>query len=332
MKKYSLPSCWLDIFDDIFDLVHVKGIVECIVDHTENNKYLIFSGVTTLKRSTSRFRYLIKKEFSTSVFFYHPHGVNIYTEGGLSYNDCATIDRNREYILYGNPNDAQITKGNTYDISGTIPICIGHPKYSDKWLTSFGKKNRSINSNHIVKILLISTGVGTAFTQNEYRVLIELTIKIIHEKFTNYQLIVRKHPRELDSSWDIASKQNKSIIITKESILELAIKADFAITFRSTASIDCFVMGIPVIEFNCFMKKLIDQFGYEQANRFRGLGVVLSADNENELKSALSKIISQNYRTSVEMAHPFLSEIIKRSNNWEKYFKSALNVNDIFLE
>lgn len=95
---------------------------------------------------------------------------------------------------------------------------------------------------------------------------------------------------------------------------------------------DCFLSGTPVIEFiNPEKIPIEDRSDNKKQTHSKEFGIVLSVSTESELKIAIDKVTSQNYRVSLDSTHPLFQESIQRSDNWEFYFKEILNINNIHL-
>jgi len=309
-----------------------------IVRDNIGKENFIFSGHVEL-RSPRNFRAHLERVFKNSIFFYYPNGSGLYTR--KLETDCINNKvrhKCRSYVMLGSPCDFEVLKKSVnYNIEGVVPIYTGHPKYSDKWISSF-KKN-SYNSTMEdrkkgVKILIISRIPGAYLDKEVCESLASTTMKVLHEKFSNYQVIVKKHPREFNSYWDTLAEQYSSIIFSEDSVSKAAAKVDFSIAFFSTASIDCFIMGTPVIEFlNPKKLKIVDFDGKNKMDTLcRALKVVLPANNESELRVAIDKIVSKSYKASLESSHSFFQNVVNQSNQWDLDFNFFLNTNNIYLE
>lgn len=89
---------------------------------------------------------------------------------------------------------------------------------------------------------------------------------------------------------------------------------------------DCFSLGVPVIEYWDPNKHSKDQFPEENSftTIYRKLGVVLPANNEKELEGAISQLLAKNCRMPLDGLHPFLIDLMNRSNQWDKVIKKIL--------
>ena len=77
--------------------------------------------------------------------------------------------------------------------------------------------------------------------------------------------------------WDKVAADNVSILIADEHIMELASRVDLAISFWSSAALDCSLLGLPVIEF-------FDPFNSKKSvsGGCSGLSYKMGFDNESQ--------------------------------------------------
>ena len=136
--------------------------------------------------------------------------------------------------------------------------------------------------------------------------LVETTIDTINTRVPNYNLLIKKHPREVNSSWDDHLDKNTSIQIVDEHIMEIARRVDFVISFWSSGAMDCNTLGVPVIEYfdpNQNPKQQIPE-GEGFTTIYRRLGIVFPANNERELGSMVSSLVSQ-IQPKLKLLHIF---------------------------
>ena len=175
-------------------------------------------------------------------------------------------------------------------------LFIGHPKYSNNWLRNLKKESRLFRETHETRnkttILVLSRGYGSYLDESSHIQMVDKTIEIIEEQFPNYSLLVKKHPREIPSHWDTVSKKNKAIEVVNEHILQLATKADFVISFWGSGSMDCFLLGVPVIEYWDPVKHHKQQVPINDTHTtiYRKLGIVLQANDALELGEQISRL------------------------------------------
>jgi hypothetical protein len=333
-KNKILDYC-LNIICNTLTIIYVRI---AIVRDNADKENLIFSGHIELKKSRN-FRPNLERVFQNSIFFYYPNTSGIYTSKLEA--DCINNKvrhKCRSYAMFGSPCDFEVLKKSVnHDVEGVVPMYTGHPKYSDKWISSF-KKNSYVSSmedrKKKVKILIISRIPGAYLDKEVCESLANTTMKVVHEKFSNYQVIVKKHPREFNSYWSTLAEQYPSIVFSEDSVSQAANKVDFSIAFFSTASMDCFIMGTPVIEFlNPKDLKIVDTYtNHKIGTQARALKVVLPANNESELRIAIDKIVSKSYKASLESSHLLFQNVVKQSNQWDVDFNFYLNANNIYLE
>ena len=112
--------------------------------------------------------------------------------------------------------------------------------------------------------------------------LVQTASEVIHDKIDNYNLLIKKHPREEDTHWDIFANKYPSITIINEHIMDIAPSVDFVISFWSSGAMDCYELGVPVIEFFDPIKHSKQQFldGDQYTTIYRKLGIVMPANNK----------------------------------------------------
>ena len=136
----------------------------------------------------------------------------------------------------GHPSDYfPVDEESEYAAPDLEKVFIGHPKYSRRWLNTRQEEARSFRSSFAKRkkcnILVISRGHGGYIDEDSMRDLIETTVQVIQDQIPNYNLLVKKHPRETNSHWDKIIKDYPSIRIVEDHILDIASKVDFAISF-----------------------------------------------------------------------------------------------------
>ena len=88
-------------------------------------------------------------------------------------------------------------------------------------------------------------------------------------------------------------------------------------------------MGVPVIEFydpNKHPKQQIS-VGDNFTTIYRKLGLVYPANNGIELASIIASLLKEDSDIESVEPHPFYSDLINRSNNWEKKVEKILAAN-----
>ena len=85
---------------------------------------------------------------------------------------------------------------------------------------------------------------------------------------------------------------NSSVKIVNDHILQLAARVDFAISLWGSGAMDCFSLGLPVIEYwnpdKHFKQQVPEGAGYTTI--YRKLGLVLPANTEEDLGRIISGI------------------------------------------
>ena len=162
-------------------------------------------------------------------------------------------------------------------------------------------------------------------------------INIVNELFdcdfkSNLPVHVSFKPRtELDSNTTINLSDDSinnypSFQITNEHMLDVASKVHFTITFWTSGAIDCYLLGVPVIEYydpNKFPRgQVLENKIFTSI--YRKLNIVSPANNEKELIKALKDLIKRNYKLHSNKPHPFYNKLLVRSNKWEKKIENIL--------
>ena len=278
----------------------------------KDEKYLFFSEFPSLRRPRDLW---IKETFKKSLFFYCPHSPHIYAEDlDKKYLEPDSIDTSKKnFLLMGHPGDFFILNDEKELANQNLEkVFIGHPKYSNKWLGILQDKAKKFHSSlpnrKTINILVISRGYGSYLDE------------ISHQSIPNYNLFVKKHPREISSYWDYILKDYSSIQIVNDHILELAAKVDFVISFWGSGAMDCYSLGVPVIEYWDPNKHSKGQVSEKDSFNtiYRKLGIVSAANNQKELEIRISELVSNNFRFTTYGSHPFFKDLIDRSNKWDK--------------
>lgn len=329
LDKISIINKVYSLYDSIFERFFMYHLPSDITDFKEE-KYLFISEFPSLRRPRNNW---IRKNFISSIFFYCPHSPHIYAEDlDHQYHEADDVDFGKDaFLLLGHPGDfARVHDGKEFDAPDLQKVFIGHPKYSASWLQNLidaSKAYRSnIKSRDKINILVVSRGFGTYLDETSYMELIDSTMQVIHKNISNYRLFVKKHPRELSSHWDEVIENYPSVEIVNEHVLQLATKVDFVITFWGSGAMDCFCLGVPVIEYWDPNKHYKDQFPEEDSYTtiYRKIGIVLPANTHKELEQAILELLAKNCNIPMDNLHPFFIDLINRSNQWDKVIEKIL--------
>ena len=119
---------------------------------------------------------------------------------------------------------------------------------------------------------------------------------------------------------------------TDEHILQAAANADLVISFWSSGAMDCFALGVPVIEFfdpdlSPFQQVQLDDSSYTTI--YRLLGCVLEANDQIELTTQILELKQNNFHLSKNQIHARMLDLLDRSNSWEQYFAKILHKHDL---
>ena len=332
LKKPALLSIFFYTIAKACEGVFKTSLPKHILTN-EGEGTLIFSESPSLRRPRDQW---IKKMFKKSIFFYCPHSPHFYTKDlDQKYPESDHINENKKYfLLMGHPSDYfQVDEEHEYAAPDLEKVFIGHPKLSRQWLNNRQEEARTFRSSSAkrkkLNILVISRGFGSYFDEDSQRDLVETTAQVIQDQIPNYNLFVKKHPRETNSHWDKIIQDYPSVRIVEDNIMNIATKVDFAISFWSSGAIDCATLGVPVIEFydpNKHPKQQISA-GDNFTTIYRKLGLVYPANNGIELASIIARLLKKDSDIESVEPHSFYSDLINRSNNWEKIVEKILAAN-----
>lgn len=334
IDKYPILDKIYNFYDKMFNNLFIKSLPSNVLQF-EEEKCLFISEFPSLRRPRDIW---IKRKFKRSIFFYCPHSPHIYAEDlDRKYPEPGFIDYKKKYfLLLGHPGDYFIINNGRELASPKLEkIFIGHPKYSDNWLYNLRETAKNFRSTSPTRnktsILILSRGFGSYLDEESHNILVETTIKVIHKQISQYSLLVKKHPREKLSYWHNIVDKYPSVEIVNDHILQLATRADFVISFWGSGAMDCYLLGVPVIEYwdpNKHHKSQVYE-GSGYTTIYRKLGIVRHANNEEELKKEISSLMSENYKISPDGIHPFFSELTTRSNQWNKAIEKILLSNNL---
>lgn len=329
LKKPRLLSVFFYIIESFCKSIFLIQLPGNILQN-EGEGTLIFSESPSLRRPRDQW---IRKRFNKSIIFYCPHSPHIYTSDlDRKYPKSGYIDGNKNYfLLMGHPSDYfPVDEGSEYAAPDLEKVFIGHPKYSRRWLNTRQEKARSFRSSFAERktsnILVVSRGHGSYIDEDSQKDLVEITAQVIQDQIPNYNLFVKKHPRETNSHWDKIIEDYPSIKIVEDHILDIASQVDFAITFWSSGAIDCATLGVPVIEFynpNKHPKQQIS-VGDNFTTVYRKLGLVLAANDKKELVKAVSGLHIRDLNMQLKKPHSFYNDLIDQSNLWEEKIEEIL--------
>ena len=297
----------------------------------EQERYLFISEFPSLRRPRDVW---IKQKFKQSIFFYCPHSPHIYTNDlDQNYDQSDSLDLSQKsFLLLGHPGDfSAINDGKELAMNDLEKVFIGHPKYSDGWLGDLQKSAKEFRSNYNSRektnVLVLSRGFGSYFDEDSHINLVNTTLDVIDTLLPNYNLLIKKHPREKSSHWDNIIEDYSSVDILNDHILQLATRVDFVISYWSSGAMDCHALGVPVIELYDPNKHSKQQFfdGDHYTTIYRKLGLVYAANDKKELVKVVSGLLGRNFKMQTEKPHSFYKNLIDRSNLWEEKIEEILS-------
>ncbi len=301
----------------------------------KDKKCLFFSEYPTLRRPRDLW---FRQEFKEALFFYCPHSPHIYSEDlDKKHQITESINfENRYFLLLGHPADYHfINDGMELASEDLEKVFIGHPKYSNTWLHEFKEKSQIFRSSFLnrseTNILIYSRGSGSYLDDQSHADLVKTAIAGVDSQIEHYNLLVKKHPREKNSYWDIAASTNPRIKIIDDHVMNIGTSVDFVITFWGSGAMDCHALGLPVIELFDPNKHPNQQVPHESGftTIYRLLGIVLPANNLEELVKAISTLKGNNFSLSSQEIHPFYNELFSLSNDWNSKLEKILVSHDL---
>ena len=336
-SKIPLINSLFKFYFSFLKFLFIRKLPKDITDF-KDNKFLFFAEFPGLRRPRDKW---IKEMFNGSIFFYSPHSPHIYVEDlDKQYEESFQKDFKKDsFLLLGHPGDFEIINdGKELASEDLEKLFIGHPKYSNNWLRNLKNESRLFRETYKARnkttILVLSRGYGSYLDESSHIKMVDNTIEAIENQVPNYSLLVKKHPREKPSHWDKVSTENKAIEVLNEHIFQLATKVDFVISFWGSGSMDCFMLGVPVIEYWNPIKHHKQQVPVDDTYTtiYRKLGIVLEASDELELGEQILRLKNDQYRLSVKEVHPYFDQLIKRSNQWNETIEKILLSKDFILD
>ena len=94
---------------------------------------------------------------------------------------------------------------------------------------------------------------------------------------------------------------------------------------------DCFLLGVPVIEYWNPIKNNKQQV-FEKGSYttiYRKLGIVLSSNSEKDLRNNILKLVDKGFKLDSLGRHAHFNDLISRSNNWDKKFSKILSAHKL---
>ena len=329
LKEFTFFRFLNNLLNRIFEIIFLWRFPSEVLNLSEDVD-LVFSEYPSLRRPRDIW---FKSRFKKSIFFYFPHSPHIYSEDiNKELTETELIDFSKKnFLLLGHPTDySMINDGKELADPDLEKVFIGHPKYSDIWLKDLKDEAKRYQLDSIsrdyINILVLSRGIGSYLDKQSHSNLVETTIDTINTKISNYNLLIKKHPREVNSSWDDHLDKNSSIQIVDEHIMEIARRVDFVISFWSSGAMDCNTLGVPVIEYfdpNQNPKQQIPD-GEGFTTIYRRLGIVYPANNERELGSMVTRLKESNTTKPKITPHFFYNDLMNKSNKWHKTIEKIL--------
>ena len=322
-----------NLFDKAFEILFFSRLPN-EVKNFSNKINLVFMEYPGLRRPRDLW---LRNRFGRSLFFYFPHSPHIYTEDiDKTYLENDEIDfSKKQFLLLGHPGDFHvINDGNELASDSLEKVYIGHPKYSANWLKGLNDKAQNFRNSkdkrNKINILVLSRGSGSYLDEEGHSNLVETTVNEVSNIIPNHNILVKKHPRETNSHWDKLSN-NLSINIVNDHILKLATESDLVISYWTSGAMDCFMLGVPVIEYfdpNRFNKQQVPDIG-GFTTIYRKLGIVISANTNLELRHSLLGLKNDSFKIRNNALHPHYENLINRSNHWQTKFESILRFNNL---
>jgi hypothetical protein len=214
-----------------------------------------------------------------------------------------------------------------YNLGSEQIKVYGIPKHEKQWIKNLETDCDETNNKCI---FIISRPTSTTLPISRRIKFLKMIHKIAAEY--NLEVIVKLHPKELDSNLykKVFDSRNKKIEwkISNKHPYSLAKKCEFAISYYSGVSIDLIPLGVPTIELSDF--RGISQDDHELSMRnsrgeavreYRYLGLVLGATLEDEFEQHVKEILSNKNKV-----------VRNLQRNYNKLFPTNQNINNIIAE
>jgi len=263
---------------------------------------------------------------------YFPHSPHMYYQEEI--NKCS-----REFISVHNKSAGDSETylfGCAEDVSALIKagwkpakkskiLIMGHPKYSKDWIEYFKSTTKRNSSGGILKIGVISRGIGNFLSQKEH----ERLVRAIHNAITqiprDFEVRVKLHPREFisqNTSW--GNYLTEGFYLTDDHVYKIFSEVDFVIIMFSSAALDAAVWNIPAIEM--YDPDISPALQLKKGGRYHTiyelLGLVEKATCEEELKIKILQLIGGG-KFNLKRSEDF-ELLLDRSNNWLGEVQSEL--------
>lgn len=241
------------LFKKIESYFILKNIKKFILINKKNlvNNFVFDHTVDSNSQKLIKF---IKQKFEKPKILSVPHGVDCFSN---RMNDIFDIENNKiDYSIY----DKVICNDkNQYDrILNTNKEIIPNLRYTHEWVDNI-KNNFLLNRNNykdkLTFLIIHSKKIGNIHFAEVLRCL-----KILN-KFKNFQVIIKPHPRISKNNNEIKSmlKVDKNIRISFSHMIDISNNVDFIITFQSSAFFDGLLLNKPIIFPKYVSSNIIDQ-------------------------------------------------------------------------
>ena len=146
--KLNLPGPFkiiLSFLDTILKFFYIRRIIKYSeLDNKE--RFLIFSEFPSLRKARNNW---IKKSFTNSLYFYHPHSTNINIDLNNYKNELKPRSNNgSDFLLLSHPSEFKTITDSIDNNKNIQLVCLGHPKYSSSNLLKFKKELTPIVRSH----------------------------------------------------------------------------------------------------------------------------------------------------------------------------------------
>lgn len=255
---------------------------------------------------------------------YFPHSPHMYYQGEFdkSANEFISVHNklagDSETYLFGCAEDVSaLIKDGWEPAKKSKILIIGHPKYSNDWIEHFKSQTKRNLSEGVIKIGVLSRGVGNFLSQNEHERLVTATYNAITQMPRDFEVRVKLHPREFigqNTSW--GDYLTEGFFITEDHVYKIFAEVDFVIIMFSSAALDAAVWNIPAIEmYDPDVSPALQlKKGGKYHTIYELLGLVEKATCEEELRLKIFQLISGG-AFDLKRSEDF-ELLLDRSNNW----------------
>lgn len=269
--------------------------------------------------------------FPEARIFIYPHGTLRYSHAQEQLISVVRTGLNYKSIKPG----ATLFVGSQDDVPYFKKVAeledirvVGYPRFSEEWIASMHRNRPEARGEGLTALLLPIPARKIFHGQSEQ--LLSTAVKTLLRH--NVKVLIRMHPRQERGELEGILKElpSENVSFCSNSVLRAACQADFALSFPSSAIMDCIAAGIPVIEYFDYKDQGWLTFAQKEGKLtsvFRELGLAAAADSEVELDAAVSKLVlNQEARISLHSAQAQALDGLRGPDNGVELILEAMGL------